>query len=384
MKTVSNNCYGCDACYSVCSQNAIEKVSLDGMEKRIIKSDQCIECLRCKKVCPSVSTKSMDNKIKQIGCGWSRNKEVLNIASSGGVFYELARYFIENEGVVVGAIFSHDYKRVKHILTDNFSDVKAMMGSKYVESSLEEVYIQIKNTLRMNRKILFSGTPCQCAAIKNYFANNDLLTYVEVICNGVQYTKVLQQQIDSLQQMNDSEILSYSMRKKHEACFPIYMHALFENGQSVDVPFYNTHLGKIYGSRIALKNSCYSCKFKGEIRCADITLGDYHGFELINKVTTPKMGANTVLINTQKGANLIEKTVDRIVFVEAKNSSEAIKCNSRILINGFAPNVLIRNIFNKIINKFGLGSAAKIAEFYYLRPAIYLRKIIEKIQLMRK
>ena len=43
-------------------------------------------------------------------------------------------------------------------------------GSKYVQSNLNETFDNIARDLQNGLIVLFSGTPCQCAGLRNYLA----------------------------------------------------------------------------------------------------------------------------------------------------------------------------------------------------------------------
>ena len=43
---------------------------------------------------------------------------------------------------------------------------KKFCGSKYVQSDLNDVFLQIRADLKNGREVLFSGTPCQIDGLK--------------------------------------------------------------------------------------------------------------------------------------------------------------------------------------------------------------------------
>lgn len=73
---------------------------------------------------------------------------------------------------------------LKHQKVEDEKNLKKLMRSKYVQSDTREVYQDIKKELKSGREILFSGTPCQVAALKSFLGDKEyqqLLT-VDVIC----------------------------------------------------------------------------------------------------------------------------------------------------------------------------------------------------------
>ena len=63
---------------------------------------------------------------------------VLN-SSSGGIFGEIAHYFLENNGIVYGAAYDQQLS-VNHIRVDENKNLWKIQGSKYVQSNLNDVY----------------------------------------------------------------------------------------------------------------------------------------------------------------------------------------------------------------------------------------------------
>ena len=90
----------------------------------------------------------------------NQNRELRLRSSSGGVFYALAQEVINHGGVVFGARFNENWE-VVHSCCDEVSELQAFLGSKYVQSCLGNVFIQVKEILDGNRVVLFTGTPCQ-------------------------------------------------------------------------------------------------------------------------------------------------------------------------------------------------------------------------------
>ena len=67
-----------------------------------------------------------------------------------------------------------------------------MRGSKYIQSSnLDIIYEEIILLIKQGNKLLFSGVPCQIAAIKNIIKSPNLFT-IEVACLGFPSYNILQ------------------------------------------------------------------------------------------------------------------------------------------------------------------------------------------------
>ncbi len=113
------------------------------------------------------------------------NDRIREQSSSGGVFYGIASSFLERGYIIYGAAFDENME-VHHVAVYTKDELFKLMGSKYVQSSTDETFKEIKQKLIEGEKILFSGTPCQIAGLKSYLVKNyDNLFTVDFICHGV-------------------------------------------------------------------------------------------------------------------------------------------------------------------------------------------------------
>ena len=93
---------------------------------------------------------------KTVYCGWTKNSEDLCESASGGIFYCLAKKILEEDGYVVGAVYSDDFKSVKHIMSRNIEDIKRMRGSKYSQSNYVDVIDKVEEKCKNGNNVLFS------------------------------------------------------------------------------------------------------------------------------------------------------------------------------------------------------------------------------------
>lgn len=85
---------------------------------------------------------------------------------SGGIFTALSDQVLSNGGVVYGCVLTEEFDAV-HIRTDNAEDRNRMRGSKYIQSKLGDTFKSVKTDLDAKKSVLFSGTSCQVAGLKN-------------------------------------------------------------------------------------------------------------------------------------------------------------------------------------------------------------------------
>ena len=97
------------------------------------------------------------------------SKDIDNVenSSSGGVFYELCKNLMSQNGVVYGAV-QRNVKEVEHTRAEREDDIKKFRRSKYIRSRIGRCYEEVRRDLENNKTVLFSGTPCQIAGLYNY------------------------------------------------------------------------------------------------------------------------------------------------------------------------------------------------------------------------
>ena len=169
-----------------CPVAAIQmKENQEGFLMPYIDQEKCIDCSVCDKICPIITPKVNENQLLQIYAACAKDEIRMN-SSSGGIFTILSNAILEDGGVVCGASYAKDFLGVEHILIEKPEEVISLQGSKYVQSSINRSYQKVKKILEENRKVLFSGTPCQVAGLKHYLGKeyHNLFT-VDLICHGV-------------------------------------------------------------------------------------------------------------------------------------------------------------------------------------------------------
>ena len=74
-----------------------------------------------------------------------------------------------------------------------------MMGSKYLQSRIGNVYKEAESYLKQGRKVLFTGTPCQLAGLRKYLRKDyPNLLAVDFLCHGVPSPKVWRKYLDEV------------------------------------------------------------------------------------------------------------------------------------------------------------------------------------------
>ena len=253
------------------------------------------------------------SKKKPIAFGANAKDDVIRYeSSSGGIFSLLATEVLSIGGVICGAILSDDCKTLTHTIIDNKKELEKIKKSKYFQSRMGDTYRKIRNILNSGRTVLFSGTPCQVAGIKNYLKTGyaNLLT-IEVICHGVPSPELWKMYLEWIEKKCGKSVKNVNFRSKKESWNRFGVDEKLDEGEYI----YNYHKDNPYFAlflkNCCLRPSCYSCRTK---MTADISLGDLWGIEKIAPELNDGKGTSLVLINTEKGAKAWEKIQSKTVF----------------------------------------------------------------------
>ena len=156
------------------------KYDKEGFYKPYILSN-CVNCGQCEKACPVIQIEN-NNRCEKSQAAWSKDEEIILKSSSGGIFSELAIEILNENGIVYGVGWENG--EVKHKRIDKKENLKELRVSKYLPSFVGESYRQVIKDLKNNKKVLFSGTPCQVAALNKIVKNDNLIT-LDLICHGM-------------------------------------------------------------------------------------------------------------------------------------------------------------------------------------------------------
>ena len=87
--------------------------------------------------------------------------------------------FLKNGGIVCSCTFS--FGKFEFDFAETEDEVCKFTGSKYVKSNPEGVYKKILEKLKLGRKVLFVGLPCQVSAVRHYTKNHQNLYTADLI-----------------------------------------------------------------------------------------------------------------------------------------------------------------------------------------------------------
>lgn len=67
-----------------------------------------------------------------------------------------------------------------------------MRGSKYVQSNINDSFVEIKDLLEKDNYVLFSGTPCQTAGLASFLGKDyPKLIVIDILCHSSPSPRIL-------------------------------------------------------------------------------------------------------------------------------------------------------------------------------------------------
>lgn len=301
-------CTGCFGCESACTNGAVKLIlDVDGFYKPDVDRKRCNGCGICQQRCPVIAdfpSTLVDGKLPEpvFFAAWSNDDHVRLASSSGGLFSELARPVIEAGGAVAGCVWGENWTPA-HILTRTWGDVERMRGSKYAPSHVGDIYKQIIASLRdSENQILFSGTPCQVAALEVALSSEQRkrVLLVEFICHGVPSLRVFHRYLEEL--FSGDAVVSYTFRDKTLGWQTTT--AVSGHGQRHSMPGpEDAFIQGFAGHHLYVMESCHQCPFARLPRGGDITLGDFWGCP---EPWNDSRGVSVILANTMSGMRALE------------------------------------------------------------------------------
>ena len=350
-------CTGCLACVKICPVHAINIVTDDtGFKYPQINPELCIKCGKCHNSCITNNREINKNKepIKVLGVKIKDNEERLK-SRSGGIFSKLSNHILSQNGIVYGCVLGNDLE-VHHSRAGNEVEAQRFKGSKYVKSNLKNVYKEVEQDLQDDKKVLFSGTPCEVAGLYTSLNNisKDNLYTCDIICHGTPSPLIYQEFINFMEGVENEKIKHINFRDKQFG-WNSHTETLEFETKKVSTEYYK----ELFYSHYVLRPSCFNCQFANMDRISDITIGDFWGIDEENKEFNDNKGVSLVIVNTKKGEKLIQEILDDIHFITIDTKSQ-----NYLQANLQKPSEAPENInqfweeyknygFNYIIEKYG-------------------------------
>lgn len=357
----TNMCNGCMACVNVCVKNAISIKDNINAYNSFIDKNKCVECNRCKKICPRNTEVECKKPIlwKE---GWAKDEEIRSRSSSGGFATAIMKAFIvKKKGYVFSCVFEQG--KFKFKIAETPEECDKFTGSKYIKSNPGFIYRKILELLRDGYKVLFLGLPCQVAGLKNYIGKqylNELYT-IDLICHGTPSPILLNKYLMEDSNLSLETCSNISFRKKLD--FNLY------NGKNKIVPQgVQDRYTMAFLDSLDYTENCYYCQYAKIQRISDISLGDSWASKFMS--SNGNQGISLALCQTKKGEDLLNIANLELFEVDIE---KAILANKQLRHPSMAPKQR-KNFFNNINCKMKFKDAV-----FHAYPRLCMKQDIKSI-----
>ena len=344
------DCCGCGACAAVCPHGAIAMVP-DGMGFRYprVDLDRCVDCHLCEDICsfadfaaeasgcktalrcapgpsrtsgsphpltwPRVATgfaPTASSAASASGTAASaeaiRFPELMDRSQSGGLAYALMRKAIRSGMVIYGAAMDEDFV-VRHRRVETLEGLEPLRLSKYVQSDMEidsstslgmtkSVSAMVLADLKAGRRVLFTGTPCQCAGVGSLCRKyRDRLLLADILCHGVPAPFVWRDYLRE-QERRRGRKLTRALFRDPSLGWHEHKEVLWFGDERVVCGEYTD----LFYRHLMLRPSCLACPYASVSRATDLTMADCWGVEkALPGFADDNRGCSLLLRNTPEG-----------------------------------------------------------------------------------
>lgn len=369
-----HDCTGCAACVDSCALSALEmQYSNDGHLMPILNKDLCIGCKNCEKTCPAVQNFQYTcDKDYTAFAGWARNDVLRKMSATAGAFTGLAQFVLSKSGVVFGVTMNGTY--AEHISIHKIEDLYKLQGSKYTQSNATNAYKSVLEFLKKGKIVLFSGTGCQVAGLYSFLKNKkyhgELIT-VDIICGGVPSRLLIDKFIEN-EPYTIKGIRSFRTKENGWKAYGFKYNLKIEdiNGEIHDYTNKRNLIIDGFGSGITNRYSCYKCKFAGDSRMSDFTIGDYWGItEFPDQVYN---GVSAIIAHNENAIRILSSAEDYLEIHETK--IEHIKKSNRRLnkCNDLLYKLPERRFLSKLFSILSYKTLNRIYAFDFSSKSLWM------------
>lgn len=141
------------------------------------------------------------------------------------------------------------------------------------------------------------------------------LILVDIVCHGVPSPYIWRDYIAYLEKKQGDKICRVNFRDKEKFGWKAHKESFATKADSISSYSY-TYL---FYQHIMFRHSCSICPYTNTKRPSDITIADFWGWEKTDpNINKDDKGVSLVLVNTEKGRELIESAKERMVVIPAR------------------------------------------------------------------
>lgn len=389
------HCTGCQACRVACPTNAITMHENEkGNIYPVVDEQLCINCNKCARICPELSPVKLHGKQDKVLAIWLNNPKKRKYSTSGGASYIMAKTIIERGGYFCGAVYCDG--GAEHRICGSVDELYRFQGSKYVHSNVKDVYKEIEALLKNGKEVLFTGTPCQVAALRSFLRKEyETLYCVDIVCHGVPNRKVLGGRIKTIEQSQGKKIVDIRFRDKQPDQHNTCMKYTFQDGSSYNCSEFDDPYIRSFDWSYTLRENCFNCKYSRSERCSDITIADFWGYSPQKlKFLSWRKGTSLMIVNSKKGNKLFNEIKNFCTIDNSRDFNYAVKGNHNLKAPQLRPNDYdqfwqrylngetleeLQCVFYPPIQKKKMSQIKRIKQFIaLLLPDFIVKRLIKK------
>lgn len=231
-------------------------------------------------------------------------------SSSGAIFSLLANEVLEKKGIVYGVAMNASCTEAEYIGITEKQDLEKLLGSKYLQAKIKNIFKNVRENLVLNRLVLFTGTGCQINGLKKFLQKDyKNLICVDIICHGVPSSALWKEYVGYMENKMQGKMEKVNFRCKDQGWENFGMK---EYGSSKEVYISKSKdpYMQMFLSDFCLRPSCYECKAK-TLRLSDLTIGDCWGIDTIAPEMNDSKGTSLVIVRTNQGEKIFNRLISK-------------------------------------------------------------------------
>lgn len=309
----AQKCYGCGACSHICPVGAIEvKENKNGFFQAYLNEDKCVQCSLCDQVCPAKKD-ILHRDVVECCAVKLCDEQKLMASQSGGAFFCIAEYMLQNGGIVYG-VANEDKNNVCTVRVDNLDSLRKLQKSKYVQSDCRASFSDVEKDLFFGRTVFYSGTACIIQGLINYLEQKRIsyerLLTCDLICHGVPSRLI------------DRDYIAYMERKGERVESLIYRDKRFGWGSHKETYVFENNRKQqstekviIFSKGYSLSPACFQCRQTTPYRAADFTIGDFWSLQRVGMTKDQfSKGVSVCIVRNKKIAEILHELTARKVI----------------------------------------------------------------------